>query len=129
MIPVKLKGYKVSELTFVNKLEKNTAIKFSNKYSYNVRYSNSDVCFGELTAEMFADEFPEKFGMKLVINGMFEYDKSLKKEEVHVHSFKALFPYAKSVVSTVSVNAGVPPMYLPDFDIEAQSIYKFEKNI
>lgn len=129
MICVKLKGYKVSELSFVNKLEKNTQIKFGNKYSYNVRYSDSNICFGELTAEMFADEYPEKFGIKLVINGFFEYDKSLKKEEVHVQSFKALFPYAKSVVSTVSVNAGVPPMFLPEFDIESQSIYKFEKNI
>lgn len=129
MIQVKLKGYKVTELNFVNKLEKPAQIKFGNKFSYNVRYSNNNVCVGELSAEMTADEFPEKFGIKLIINGVFEFDQSLKKEEVHVASFKALFPYAKSIVSTVSVNAGIPPMMLPEFDIESQSIYKFEKNI
>ncbi len=126
---VVLKTYKVNELNFVNKLENGTQVKFKNKFAYNVKYSNNNICIGEMTVEMFDGDAPEKFGVKLVLDGIFEFNPSLKKETVHVLSFKQLFPFAKSIVSSVSVNAGVPPILIPSFDIESQSIYKIEKNI
>lgn len=129
MANVTMKGYKVTELTFVNKHENGAKLQFGNKISYNVKYSNSNVCVGQITAEAFDKENPEKFGVKIVIDGIFEYDTSIKKESIHVETFKELYPFAKSVVASVSVNAGVPPIFLPPFDIEGQSIYKFEKNI
>lgn len=129
MINVKMKAYNVVELNFVNKLDNGTQVHFSNKFSYNVQYSNTNVCKCELIAEAFDKDTPEKFGVKLVLNGIFEYNPELKKENVHVESFKQLFPYARSIISTVSVNAGLPPIIIPEFDIESQSIYKFEKNV
>lgn len=125
---IKMKGYKVSELNFVNSLENGAQVKFSNKYTYNVKYSNTNVCIGQLTAEMFDKEKPEKFGIKIVVEALFEYNTELEKEKIHVETFKSVFPFARSIVSSVSVNAGVPQIILPDFDIEGQSIYRFEKN-
>ena len=129
MADINLKAYKASEISFVNKHENGTKITFGNKFTYNVRYSNGNVCVGEITAEVFDKENPEKFGIKIVIEGIFEYNTEIKKEQIHVLSFKELYPFAKSIVASTSVNAGVPPIMLPNFDIEGQSIYKFEKNI
>lgn len=127
---VTFKGYKVSELSFVNKHENGAKLQFGNNISYNVRYANGkNICFGELAANAYDKENPDKFAVKIVLNGMFEYDASKKKEEIHVATFKELYPLCKSIVLSVSVNAGVPPIYLPPFDIESQSIYKFEKNV
>ena len=129
MIKIKMQGYRVSELNFVNKLDSGAKVQFGNKFSYNVKYSSNNNCMGELSVEMFDKDRPEQFGVKIVINGFFEYDKNEKKESIHVLTFKELFPFARSIVSSVSVNAGIPPIILPTFDIESQSIYKFEKNI
>lgn len=129
MSDITMKAYKVSELNFVNKHENGTKLTFGNKFSYNVKYSNNNICVGELSAEVYDKDAPEKFGVKLILNGIFEFNPEIKKEQIHIMTFKELFPYAKSIVSCVSVNAGVPPIMLPNFDIEKQSIYKFEKNV
>ncbi len=129
MSDILLKAYKASEIKFVNTCENGQQISFSNKYGYSVKYSDNNICIGELSAEMFDKDNPENFGIKVVINGIFEFNPAIKKEQIHILSFKELFPFAKSIVSAVSVNAGVPQIMLPSFDIEKQSIYKFEKNI
>ena len=129
MTKVKMQGYRVSELNFVNKLDNGAKVQFGNKFSYHVKYGTNDNCIGELSVEMFDKDRPEQFGVKIVINGFFQYNKSEKKENIHVLTYKELFPFARSIVASVSVNAGIPPIILPTFDIESQSIYKFEKNI
>lgn len=129
MSEVVLKEYKVKEVRFYNTFGNAQQITFSNKFGYNVKYTNEGVCIGELSVEMFDKDNPEKFGVKIIICGVFNYNTELKKEQVHILSFKELFPFAKSIVATVSVNAGVPPILLPSLDMEKQSIYKFEKNI
>ncbi len=129
MTNVTMKGYKVSELSFVNKYNEGTKIQFTNKLTYNVKYSGGNICVGELSVEASDKEAPEKFCVKMVINGFFEYDTSKEKEIIHVATFKELYPLCKSIIITVSSNAGVPPIILPPFDIEGQSIYRFEKNV
>ena len=128
MTEVILKGYKVTELQFVNKHENGAKVQFGHKVSYNVRYTNKNVCFGELNVEMSDKDSPDKFGVKLILNGFFEFNPQSKKEKIHVLTFKDLYPIAKSIVSSVSVNAGIPPIILPPFDIESQAIYKFDNN-
>ena len=127
MHDVILKGFKVSRLEFVNLHENGTKVQMGNKVSYNVKYNGNKVCIGELTVETSDKEAPEKFGVKIVINGIFEYNTEKEKELIHVATFKELYPICKSVVISMSANAGIPPIILPPFDIEGQSIYRFEK--
>ena len=61
--------------------------------------------------------------------GIFTYKPDVKKEVLHVETFKELFPYARTMISSLTVNAGLPPVIIPTFDIESQSIYKFGKNV
>ena len=129
MIPVNLKGYKVAEISFRNKHDNGFKTELDKKVSYMVRYAQNNTCNGELTAELFDKNNPDKFGIKLVMNGIFEFDQSLIKEKVHVLTFKEIFPLAKSIIATVSVNAGLPPMILPNVDIESETICRYDPNM
>ncbi len=122
------KGYKVSELDFVNKCENGTKLEFENKFSYNVKYSTNNICIGEFTVEVNDKANKEKFRIKAVIQGVFAFNPEIQKELIHVQTFKELFPYARTLISNLTVNAGIPPVFIPNFDIESQNIYRFGKN-
>lgn len=126
MATVELKMYRAKEVSFFNKVENGTKIEFENKYSYNVSYGQNNMCKGELSVSALAKDAPDKFGVKVVIEGVFRFEENEKREVIHVASFKELFPYAKAMITTVSANAGVPPIMVPAIDIEKQSIYKFD---
>lgn len=125
---ITFKAFKASEIEFVNKHDNGTRIEFENKYSYNVKYSPNNTCIGEFTVEVNDKANKDKFHIKAVVLGIFTYNPETKKEIIHVESFKELFPYVRSMISSLTVNAGIPPVILPSFDIESQSIYKFGKN-
>ncbi len=125
---ITFKAFKASEIEFVNKHDNGTRIEFENKYSYNVKYSPNNTCIGEFTVEVNDKADKDKFHIKAVVLGIFTYNPETKKEIIHVESFKELFPYVRSMISSLTVNAGIPPVILPSFDIESQSIYKFGKN-
>lgn len=125
---VTFRAYRATEIEFVNKHENGARIEFENKYSYNVKYSKNNTCIGEFTVEVNDKANKEKFHIKAVIQGIFNYDSEIAKEIIHVQTFKELFPYARTMISSLTVNAGLPPVILPTFDIESQNIYRFGKN-
>lgn len=127
MSTVALKGCSAAEFSFANKLPNGTQIKLGNKYQYNVKYAaNTNGCVGEMSIHVFDRENEDKFFVKLVLRGAFSYDKNAEKEQIHVDSYKALFPYARAMITTMTANAGIPPIYIPEADIESQSIYRFD---
>lgn len=125
---VTFRAYRATEIEFVNKHENGARIEFENKYSYNVKYSKNNNCIGEFTVEVNDKANKEKFHIKAVIQGIFTYDPGVAKEIIHVQTFKELFPYARTMISSLTVNAGLPPVILPTFDIESQNIYRFGNN-
>lgn len=125
---VTFRAYRATEIEFVNKHENGARIEFENKYSYNVKYSKNNNCIGEFTVEVNDKANKEKFHIKAVIQGIFTYDPGVEKEIIHVQTFKELFPYARTMISSLTVNAGLPPVILPTFDIESQNIYRFGNN-
>lgn len=125
---VTFRAYRATNIEFVNKHENGARIEFENKYSYNVKYSANNNCIGEFTVEVNDKANKDKFHIKAVIQGVFTYDPEIAKEIIHVQTFKELFPYARTMISSLTVNAGLPPVILPVFDIESQNIYRFGKN-
>ena len=125
---VTFKSFRATEIEFVNKHDNGTRIEFETTYTYNVKYNQNNVCMGEFTVEVFDKNNKEKFRIRAVMCGIFSYKSDVKKEILHIETFKEIFPYARSMVSNLTVNAGLPPVILPPFDIESQSIYKFGKN-
>ncbi len=126
---ITFKMFKASEIDFVNKHENGTRIEFENKYSYNVKYSTNNTCIGEFTVEVNDKADKDKFHIKAVVLGIFTYNPEAKKEIIHVETYKELFPYVRTMISSLTVNAGIPPVIIPNFDIESQNIYRFEKNV
>ncbi len=128
MANVKMQAYKVSEIVFNNKVNGKVQLKLSNKISHNVRYSSNGTCEAVMTVEAFDKEHKDVLYAKVTVNGVFTVEKEIEKEFVHVETFKELFPFAKALVTTVSANAGVPPIIIKNIDIEKQEIYRFEMN-
>lgn len=123
----KLKGYRADEITFVNKRTTAKPMEIQTKYSYNVKYTNTGTCRGELTVEIQEKEDPQNFNLKVVMSGLFEF-KEAPREILHRETFNTLFPYIRSLITTVTANSGIMPVIVPFMDIENQSIYKIEKN-
>lgn len=126
MANVQMKAYKVSEVNFINKVQGKQQLKFSNKVSYNVRYSGAQFCEGTLTVEVFDKEHPDTISVKVTLMGAFDILKNTEKEFLHVETFKELFPIAKSFVLTLSTSAGIPPIFLQNVNIEDQEIYRMD---
>ena len=126
MKTLKFKAYKIEEIQFVNKIKGNSKIELKNSYAYNVRYTNQNICEGKFTVKINDKENPDSFNIKLVLAGIFEYDTFEEREVLHIQTYKELFPYARSIVTTITANAGIQPIMIPDMDIENREIYRFD---
>lgn len=121
-----LKGYRIESCRFVNKLNGVQKIELTHKYSYNVGYSSNNTCKGEFKAEIADKNHPDSFSLILVVSGGFATTPGTPKEVLHVKTYDALFPYVKSIVTTFTASAGIPPIYIPYIDISDQNIYRME---
>lgn len=123
-----LKAYKVKEVVFSNNITAKVQLHFNNKVSYNVKYDNKGMCEGTMCVEVFDKQQPDVLNVKVTVCGIFSVTPDAKKELVHVETFKELFPYAKALITTLSANAGIPPIIVQNVDIDSQDIYRFDMN-
>ena len=129
MASVTLKGYKVDKIDFVAALDNGTQVKLAHKYQYNVQYAKNNICKGEFDIEVYDSNNPEKFKVHVVMSGIFGFTQGEKKERIHTDSFKTLFPYVKAFITTITANCGIPPIIIPDIDIDNQQIYRIDNNL
>lgn len=122
----KLNAYKIEEIQFVNKIKANTKIELKNSYAYNVRYTNNNICEGKFTVTITDKSNAEAFSVKLILVGIFSFPEGLERERIHIQTYKELFPYARAFVTTITANAGIQPIMIPDMDIENREIYRFD---
>ena len=124
-----LKAYTVSDINFFNRLDPNVQIKIGNKFSYNVKYpkdGQGNICRGEFEVETGDTSDDKKLNIKVVVVGIFSYAPGATKEMIHTESFKILYPYVKALVTTVTANAGIKPIIIPNIDIDSQNIYRID---
>lgn len=123
-----LKAYKVSQIELKNKVTGNTKLQLKNQYSHNVKYGNQNTCEGVFTVKITDSNGNENFGITATIQGLFQWEGELVKEQAHKETFNALFPYARALVSSLTANAGMMPIMIPPIDIDKQEIYRIEMN-
>lgn len=132
MSDVVFQGYKVEKFEFVNIMQNGSQIKLEHKYSYNVKYASEskDGCKSELIVEVKDKTNPDSFKVCLSLIGFFLYDEKVSREHIHVLTFKELFPYARSIVTTLTANAGIPPIILPTVEMNEENVLSasFGKN-
>lgn len=121
-----LSAFKVTKTDFVNNIKESKKIELGFGYSYNVKYSNQNTCIGELTAKVTDKTNPEEFSITVTATGVFKFKDGATKEILHVETYNDLFPYMRAFVTTLTSNAGIPPIILPFIDISKKEIYRFE---
>jgi preprotein translocase subunit SecB len=126
MASVVLNAYRVEEMQFKNVLDTGTQIKLEHKYSFNVRYDKGNKCIGFFAVEVYDKDNQDKFFAKTKVAAFYTYSEGMDKDAIHREAFKEVFPYAKSIITTITANGGVPPIILPSVDINSQSIYRFD---
>ncbi len=126
MTNVQLKAYKVSRITFNNFVQSTVHLKLNNKVSHNVKYTNGSVCEATLCIEVLDKDHPDVLNITVEVKGIFEIKSGVEKEFVHVDTFKELFPLAKTLITTITANAGIKPIIVQNIDIEKQEIYRFD---
>ena len=120
---VTFNGYKVSEIILKNKNESNTIFDLENKYSYKVNYlSDNKTCIGKLIIEITDKKVTDQFLIKVELSGFFNYKEDVSKENINVETFKELFPYVRVLITTLTTNAGMPPLVIPSVDFDEQSV-------
>ena len=121
-----LQGFKVSDVEFLNKIKQNKKIELSFGYSYNVKYSNQNTCIGEFSAKITDRTDPDEFKITVTGVGVFKFQDSAQKEHLHVETYNEVFPYVRAFVTTLTSNAGIPPIIMPFIDISKKEIYRVE---
>ncbi len=121
-----LNAYRVEEMQFKNILETGVQIKLENKYSFNVKYDKENKCVGVFSVEVYDKNNADKFYATTRVAAFYTYTEGMDKDTIHREAFKEVFPYAKSIITTITANGGVPPIILPAVDIDSQSIYRFD---
>ncbi len=128
MAVVNLQGYKVDKIEFANLMENGAQIKLGNRYSYQVQYAaGKSVAKGTFDIEVHDKDNPDRFKIHVIIAGIFAYDAKETKERIHAETFKALFPYVKALITTVTANCGIQPVLIPNIDIDNKEIYRIDK--
>lgn len=124
-----LKAYTFSDINFTNRLDPNVQIKIGNKFSYNVKYpsdNSNNICRGELEVEVGDTSKDSKLNLKVTLVGILAYNPDEKRELIHTESFKILYPLARAMVTTITANAGIKPILLPNINIDDQDIYRID---
>lgn len=126
MQKVNLIGYQVHEVNFTQNLAPGVKIQFENGYTYNAKYSKDNICRGEMKITVRDKEDEKRFHLALTIVGLFRYDLSMAKEDIHAQSFKQLFPYAKAYIATITAAGGMAPVNIPTIDIDDKAVYRLD---
>ena len=125
-LKIEIKAVKADEVSFVNRLEPGETIQLGFRYTYNIIYSGGTGGRAEMTLIAESKAAPEKFTLKVVESGFFTCPAGLPREEVHIATFRALFPYAKALAAMVSSASGVPAVMIPEIELDAEDVMRID---
>ncbi len=123
---IQIKGTKITDFSFINKLENNSQITIGSRYSYNVRYAPKNICVGEFTVEVNDSQKPDVFSIKMTYAGVFSYPQDMGRDAIHLKTYDMLFPYVRAAITNFTASAGIPPIYIPYVDISGEEIYSIK---
>lgn len=102
--------------------EQNVSVKFN--LSRNVEYLDDEdnTMLVSLIVSVFegAEENNYPFSLKINMTGIFKLDNIYESEResfAEVNAVAILFPYIRSLISTITANVNVPPLILPPINV------------
>lgn len=122
MIDVVLKSFLVNEISVINKKSGAEKIALENKYSYNMKIVSPTVCTGEFKITIQEKNAPNEFSITATCISVFEYPQKKDNTDIHMESMRAMFPYVRSFISTLTSNMGISTINIPPIDFGNISI-------
>lgn len=106
-----------------NKVSEKPNINCKFNVSYEISEDSPDQILVAIGCELFDEQFSESnspYYLNVIVNGQFGSEDNLKEvtDDVMEKILKAntvaiLFPYVRSIVTTITATANVPPVILP----------------
>ena len=116
-------GMQVEEIDLTNKLQGEQQLNIEQRSSFNVKYTNDNKhCAATLTIDMMHKEKPMDFNFKVEVVGFMDIDGIMDRKEIHKSAYNELYPHVRSLVMTLLVNAGLPPINIPKVKMDDSNI-------
>lgn len=117
------KGMKVEEIDLTNKLEGQVKLDIEQRASFNVKYTNDNLhCAANLTIDMMEKTAPMDFNFKISATAFLDCEPGMDKKEIHKKAYDEIYPNVRTLITTIMVNAGLPPMVIPKVKMDDSNI-------
>ena len=117
------KGIKVIEIDLTNQLEGQVKLDISQRASFNVKYTNDQLhCMATLTIDMMEKSAPMDFNFKLSATAFMDCEEGMDKKEIHKKAYDEIYPHVRALITTILVNAGMPPIVVPKVKMDESNI-------
>ena len=117
------KGMKVEEIDLTNKLEGQVKLDIEQRASFNVKYTNDNHhCAANLTIDMMEKTAPMDFNFKISATAFLDCEPGMDKKEIHKKAYDEIYPNVRTLITTIMVNAGLPPIVIPKVKMDDSNI-------
>ena len=117
------KGMKVEEIDLTNKLEGQVKLDIEQRASFNVKYTNDNLhCAANLTIDMMEKTAPMDFNFKISATAFLDGEPGMDKKEIHKKAYDEIYPNVRTLITTIMVNAGLPPIVIPKVKMDDSNI-------
>ena len=117
------KGMKVEEIDLTNKLEGQVKLDIEQRASFNVKYTNDNLhCAANLTIDMMEKTAPMDFNFKISATAFLDCEPGMDKKEIHKKAYDEIYPNVRTLITTIMVNAGLPPIVIPKEKMDDSNI-------
>ena len=117
------KGMKVEEIDLTNKLEGQVKLDIEQRASFNVKYTNDNLhCAANLTIDMMEKTAPMDFNFKISATAFLDCEPGMDKKEIHKNAYDEIYPNVRTLITTIMVNAGLPPIVIPKVKMDDSNI-------
>lgn len=117
------KGIKVNEIDLTNNLEGQVKLDISQRASFNVQYTNDQLhCKATLIIDMMEKTAPMDFNFKFSATAFMDCEPGMDKKEIHKKAYDEMYPNVRALITTIMVNAGLPPINIPKVKMDDSNI-------
>ena len=117
------KGMKVEEIDLTNKLEGQVKLDIEQRASFNVKYTNDNLhCAANLTIDMMEKTAPMDFNFKISATAFLDCEPGMDKKEIHKKAYDEIYPNVRTLITTIMVNAGLPPIVISKVKMDDSNI-------
>ena len=67
------------------------------------------------------------FNFKLSATAFLDCEEGMDKREIHKKAYDEIYPHVRSLITTILVNAGLPPIVVPKVKMDDSNIKVSEK--